>query len=168
MSVRFNFIARDKSSFEVTDSPFRRSSETDLKRANQELQRQYGVRIRRPYVYEYNCHGLTFVGKLGWFADVRRLLNAHSYRQTASLINSDVDDFAVDEDIEEGDVIVYHDDSPARVLHTGLVWALTKRGSKMFLTILSKWGQSGEYFHRHDKVVPEYGKSVEIWTDRGI
>lgn len=47
----------------------------DVVAFNREFRREFKVRVRNArYTNEYNCHGLTFAAKLGWFYDVRTML----------------------------------------------------------------------------------------------
>jgi hypothetical protein len=70
-------------------------------------------------------------------------------------------------DLVAGDVVVYRDESGA-VSHVGLVTDVMPdlRGATWEISVLSQWGQDGEYFHRVDDVSPRLGKAAEYWTDR--
>jgi hypothetical protein len=166
---QFPFYARDGSSFSFIRISAPPLPPTQINALNKQYSHDLGVRVRNArYTTEYNCHGLTFVAKLGWFDDVRRMLNCHSYRQIGFCANFDVDHFASDLDVARGDVIVYYDGDPDKPTHTGIVWGKRVVANKLWVTVLSKWGGHSEYFHRHDRVPAIYGKSLEIWTDRGI
>ncbi len=131
--------------------------------------RELGVRVRSAkYTNEYNCHGLTFAAKLGWFEDVRHMLVCHQYEKIGECINFDIDKITTSHEIVRGDVIVYYLGSESNVTHTGVIWSKRTVSGKIELTVLSKWGSQSEYFHRHDKVPVGYGKSIEIWTDRSM
>ena len=36
------------------------------------------------------------------------------------------------------------------------------------ITVLSQWGDDGEYIHKLTEVPNEYGKAEEFWTDRRL
>lgn len=167
--VAFNFTARDGSNFQfkrVIAPPLPQSA---MDAQNIVYKRKLGVRVRSTkYTNEYNCHGLTFAAKLGWFEDVRRMLTCHQYQKIGECINFDVDSISTTHTICRGDVVVYYLGHEANVTHTGVIWSTRTIDGKIGLTILSKWGAFSEYFHRHDKVPIGYGKSIEIWTDRNI
>ena len=163
----FPFIARDGTQlvFYRTSQPL--PSPGDIAKINTKYKTKLGVSIRNSrFTNEYNCHGLTFVGKLGWFDDVPSILRCHGYRMIGECVNLDVDEVDLSEEIVRGDIVVYYDQDPAIPTHTGIVWGRRKTRGKLFATILSKWGGHSEYFHRHDKVPANYGKSIQIWTDR--
>lgn len=165
----YEFIARDGRPF-----CFLRKSAPPLPQAminqqNKIYKRTLGVRVRNArFTEEYNCHGLTFAAKLGWFDDVRNMLNSHGYTKIGSCVNFEVDNLMLEHPVVRGDIILYFLGNEDNVTHTGIIWNKKRRSSKLELTILSKWGNVSEYFHRHDKVPNGYGKSVEIWTDREI
>ncbi len=165
----FKFTARDGTDFE-----FRRIIAPPLPPSSMAAQNTFykkylGVRVRSAkYTNEYNCHGLTFAAKLGWFEDVRNMLTSHRYEKIGECINFDVDRITLTNGIVRGDIIVYYMGNESNVTHTGIIWSTRTVNGKLELTILSKWGAHSEYFHRHDKVPMGYGKSIEIWTDRNI
>jgi len=165
----FKFIARNGTelSFYRTSSP--PLTPATLEQINKDYKRKFNVRVRNAkHSTEYNCHGMTFVGKLGWFNDVRNILGSHGYKKIAQCVNFDIDDITIEHDISRGDVVVYFMGTDDNVTHTGTVWSVRRTLSRLEVTVLSKWGAHSEYFHRHDKVPIEYGKSIEIWTDRSI
>lgn len=166
---KYTFTARDGTNlfFYRTSAPL--PSPTDIDGINKRYKNELGVRVRNArFTNEYNCHGLTFVAKLGWFDDVRKILSCHGYKQVGSCPNFEVDRIILSSEVIRGDIVVYYDGSPDKPTHTGIVWGKRILRRKLCVTILSKWGNSSEYFHRHDKVPIEYGKSIEIWTDRSV
>lgn len=167
-STPYDFSARDKTIFQFHRYTTPAVDPTEIASANKQFKKDLGVRIRTDkYANEYNCHGLTFAARLGWFFDVRGILKAHGYRMVGSYANFELDKIKQNTDIQRGDIIVYYDGVSDNVTHTGIVWSKRKNSStNLRLTILSKWGPLSEYFHGHDKVPDNYGKSFEIWTDR--
>ena len=167
--IPYHFTARDGSLFIFAKKIAPQIPPQQIKDVNKIYKRDLNVRVRNArYTNEYNCHGLTFAAKLGWFDDVRRMLGCHSYIKVGSVINYDVDHFNPNTDVTRGDIVVYYDGNQANVTHTGIVWSKRTSKGKLYVTVLSKWGGYSEYFHRHDKVPIGYGKSVEVWTDRKI
>lgn len=167
--VHFPFTARNGSRFTFAKKIAPPIPNADVEKINKEFKRKLNVRVRNAkYTNEYNCHGLTFAAKLGWFDDVRRMLNCHDYVKIAEIANFDIDTFDPAINISRGDVIVYYDGDVDNVTHTGIAWNKRTRKASLDITVLSKWGGLSEYFHRHDKVPIGYGKSVEIWTDRRV
>lgn len=166
--LRFKFLARNRDEFLIADIVAPAPTPSDLGIINSQYKRNFNVTVRNAkYTNEYNCHGLTFAAKLGWFNDVDRLLAAHDFIRIALSPNMQVDELQPQHEVMRGDVVVYRDG--ALVTHSGVVWAVKKLHSKMYLTVLSKWGQYSEYFHRHDRVdMNDYGKTIEVWTDRAV
>lgn len=171
MALRFKFLARNGTSFGVYDNPNKPISYADIRAINSGYRTNHNVQVRKDYSNEYNCHGLTFAGKLGWFdifgaGDVRILLTAHNFNQVSAIPNFSIDSLPSNSRIERGDVILYYSGDPVNVTHTGVVWKVSRNGNVATLTILSKWGVCGEYFHNYKKVPTEYGTSIEVWSDR--
>ena len=169
-AVLFNFIARDGTSLNFSRKIAPKISPTVKDRVNKQFKSELGVRVRNSkYDNEYNCHGLTFAAKLGWFFDVRLMLKSHDYKQIGFCANFDIDKIPIDIPVMRGDIVVYYLGDESKVTHTGIIWSKRIRNGGLELTVLSKWGSHSEYFHRHDKVpVAVYGKTIEIWTDRNI
>lgn len=168
---RFTFVARNNAIFEfcrILNPPL---PPDIVKETNKKWAKEYGVKVRNTQnANEYNCHGLTFVGRLGWFETVREMLVAHKFVKIAECANFEIDNVNPFDgwSIKKGDIVLYYNGSPDIVTHTGVIWETRKTQNGVKLTILSKWGMGCEYFHRHDKVTPTYGKSIEVWTDRSV
>jgi len=169
--MQFSFVARngDLFSFFRTNQP--PSSQAVIDTNDQLIKAQFGVRVRNAkYSNQYNCHGLTFISRLGRFAyfqdDVTKLLAAHDYTQIGGALNMDIDELSLTSKIERGDVIVYYDN--LKVQHTGIIWTTRKVHGRTLMTVLSKWGDLSEYFHDYRIVPSSYGKTIQIWTDRRI
>ncbi len=74
---------------------------------------------------------------------------------------------ACENDAEVGDVVVYKN-GEGLVTHVGLVVKIEpviETGGRD-LTVMSKWGEHGEYFHAPPDVPPIYGNPAEYWTER--
>lgn len=166
----YEFIARDGTPliFSRTSAPM--PAPLSIAAQNRRRIHELGVTVRNArFTNEYNCHGLTFVARLGWFDDVPSILNCHGYQKIGECANFEIDSISTTSDISPGDVVVYYNGDPSKPTHTGIVWESNIRKERLWVTVLSKWGNTSEYFHRHDKVpVIDYGKSLEIWTDRTI
>ena len=162
-------IARDGSVLPVLKKAAPPIPQNIIADANKQFRREHKVRVRNArFTEEYNCRGLTFAAKLGWFDQVRTMLACHHYNKVGVLSNFDIDEFDLVIDVVRGDIVVYFDGSGTNVTHTGVVWSKKKTNGKLYLTVMSKWGSTSEYFHRHDRVPLGYGKSIEVWTDREI
>lgn len=167
-TLRFQFLARNNILFQIADITSPIPTPSDIARVNHQYKSKFNVEVRNAkYTNEYNCHGLTFTAKLGWFDSVDALLVAHDFIRIAHIPNLEIDELMPIYPIKAGDVVIYRDGQS--VTHSGVVCNMRKRGGKTYLTILSKWGQYSEYFHRHDKVdMDDYGKTLEVWTDREV
>ena len=82
------------------------------------------------------------------------------YRLVAKLGDFERESVRDEDDIQHGDVVVYR--SERGITHSALVW----NRDRDFVSLLSKFGQAGEYFHSFRDVPAVYGKTVEFWTDR--
>ena len=150
---------------------------------------------RRKSDPSYNCHGLTFIGKLGWihpqrvvesslilparlFIDQQRtdievidiFLTENGYRRSARINNIRQYEFKGNEDIQLGDIAVYKlslGESRETVSHTGIVVKLAENNGKIDgFKVLSKLGPCGEYVHPYNIYDEGFGTILEIWTDR--
>ena len=107
----------------------------------------------------YNCMGLVVATRRVWVdpEHVVKLLTDDGYRKRGRA-----------EDADKGDVVVYHNEK-GEPIHVGIaMWKnfAIAGENRDLLTVLSKWGGDGEYFHEASQV-PEYlGQPAEYWTDR--
>ena len=106
----------------------------------------------------YNCMGMVFASRRTWVdpEHLTIILEDDGYRPVAN-----------EGELQPGDVVIYRDDA-GEVSHVGIV---TKVRTNLLqasreITVLSQWGESGEYFHRVDDVHPGLGHPSEYWTDR--
>ena len=106
----------------------------------------------------YNCMGLVFASRRTWiwpdYLDM--ILTDDEYNLVGST-----------REVRPGDVVVYRDQSGS-VSHVGLVSDVHVNVAKATwdITVLSQWGEYGEYFHELDDVNPRLGEATEYWTDR--
>ncbi len=142
----------------------------------------------------YNCHGMTFVSKLGWIGswpvpqpyelpmrpyleaadpdeDIMRMLRGNGYVCRESMPNIDSFDVPATLDVGVGDVILYKSIASelAQINHSGIVVAVEEdynTGRLSDIKVLSKFGCAGEYVHPYRHVPPGVGPTVEIWSDR--
>lgn len=158
------------------------------------LRAKYGIEYERKACdYSYNCHGMTFINKLGWIgADVpgqerlirlgqryvvptdaqttetiQSILEGNNLVLKKKLSNFQVDSFANTDDIKIGDIVVYKDGF-GNIRHSGIIVKQEEiQGSDhILLRVLSKMARWGEYFHLHNNVEPTYGRTIEVWSDR--
>ena len=106
----------------------------------------------------YNCMGMIFASRRTWIQPehLEMILEEDGYRQ---LDHPD--------ELEQGDLVVYRDNG-GNATHIGVVAAMTLFGNdrRREITILSQWGQAGEYLHMIQDVNPWLGTPSEYWTDR--
>jgi hypothetical protein len=151
--------------------------------------RQLGEKRRGP-TPDYNCHGLTFVNRLGWFATmhmaapyelpglphaeaqdtdehIRVFLRECSYRLIVPVFDLKTGNLPADHPVRVGDIVLYLDPDKrqGRFDHSGVVVEVISQPVND-LKILSKFGMNGEYVHLLRQVPPEYPNFIEIWTDR--
>jgi len=149
---------------------------------------------RRGADFSYNCHGMTFINRLGHIGSIdviksqtilmpgirqevkeyeeeiiEKILEGNGYKLIKRLNNIKVDFLIGNEDIREGDIIIYKNifQGKERITHSGIIINLIKCNNKLVnLLILSKMGRGGEYFHKLNEIPDFYGMIAEIWTDR--
>lgn len=141
---------------------------------------------RRGTDWTYNCHGLTLASRHGclcvipldrWVVEgkgedapvtpdcteghISCLLRNAGYEFVRAL-NTKLDSVRRDDDIAEGDIVVYKD-GRGKILHSSIVWEF----DPPFVRVLSKLGEAGEYFHNYAYIPGDvYGSHVEFWSDR--
>lgn len=150
---------------------------------------------RRSADWTYNCHGLTFINKLGWIGledifkekvlivpgqreevdestliDIEDIIIGNGLRLIKRFNNMYEDKFNGDEDVKEGDIVIYKSvrDMQEEICHSGIIFRLCLLSNKLNnVTVLSKFGHGGEYFHQLQSVGKLYDAEIaEIWTDR--
>jgi hypothetical protein len=103
--------------------------------------------------------GMVFAARRTWIDpdQLPLILNEDGYRKLPGL-----------DEAEVGDVVVYRHPGEGHVTHVGMVIEVkidVARAARA-LTVLSKWGQHGEYVHALSDVPVPLGVPVEVWTDR--
>lgn len=150
---------------------------------------------RRNADWTYNCHGLTFINKLGWIGledifkekvlivpgqkeevdeselvDIEDMLTGNGLRLIKRFNNMYEDKFNGDEDVKEGDIAIYKSirNMQEEIYHSGIIFRLCILNNKLDnVIVLSKFGHGGEYFHPLQSVGKMYDAEIaEIWTDR--
>lgn len=143
---------------------------------------------RRDADPHYNCHGLTFIARHGcigviaeneWLIKVpgecapeavdctddhiERLLTNSGFRLVRRLANYRLDFLSREDRIDCGDIVIYRDQR-GFASHSAVVWSC----DPPCVTVLSKLGGAGEYFHEYRDLPDDmYGVAVEFWSDRG-
>ncbi len=192
--LRFNFKTRNGKEIpvhEIMEIP-----ENLIRAVNNHFRNIFGINNERRQADEgYNCHGMTFIGKLGWIGCsnsqkssliiskdavskedqkgeedvIEKVLKGNGLNRSFRLDNYDIDYLKGDEDVDIGDVVVYKDKrgDNEEILHTAIVTEIIKLNDNISnLKVLSKMGYGGEYFHFFNNAPKEFGKIIEVWTDR--
>jgi hypothetical protein len=194
MNTRFKLITRKNNSIDVYDGGLQLNPQL-VQKTNEQLDRQIGVGKRRNCAdSRYNCHGLTFASKLGHFAsayrekklivlpgeideryddndaqkDIKTFLMDNDYYKKGAVNNIEIDKFKIDQQIIEGDIALYLKNGIYE--HSCVIYKIaTNRDNEEIeeITVLSKIGNGGEYFHSlSNKFIYEiYGRNIEIWSD---
>lgn len=71
---------------------------------------------------------------------------------------------------EIGDVVVYRDRN-GRMTHVGVIHDIhvdRAAGGPRTVTVISAWGEDGEYIHRADEVPELLGRMTEVWSQRKV
>lgn len=107
----------------------------------------------------YNCMGMVFAARRTWVET-----------DLLELIKEDDEYRVVDaKQVVPGDLVLYRGPE-GQLAHIGLVLekhAVLSEGQFSF-TVLSKWGQGGEYKHLLDDVPPTLGKPTEFISERRV
>lgn len=71
-------------------------------------------------------------------------------------------------DVEKGDIVVYGKKQSGEVTHVGIIIDLIPNISegRLEASVMSKWGNDGEYLHALDHVPFAYGEPIKFLTDR--
>ena len=105
----------------------------------------------------YNCMGMVFASRRTWIEPeyLQMILQDDEYRQVRR------------SELQRGDVVVYRDEH-GEISHVGIVAEIrvNVKEADWEVTVLSQWGQHGEYFHLDEDVHQKLGKPTEYWTDR--
>ena len=106
----------------------------------------------------YNCMGMVFASRRTWIEPehVAMILQDDGYRPVSD-----------EDELYPGDVVIYRDNR-GEVSHVGIVTDIRINliQASREITVLSQWGESGEYLHLVDDVHPGLGQPSEYWTER--
>ncbi len=106
----------------------------------------------------YNCMGLVFASRRTWIEtdELPTILNDDNCRRLKE-----------NEDVFPGDVVAYTRAS-GDITHVGIVLRVEPDIEKATrrITVLSKWGQHGEYVHASEDVPTLLGSPTQLWTER--
>lgn len=136
-AVRFTFKLRNGQHIDVHDCSDIRVTSSKIDCAARKYREKYGIENqRKPPDLEYNCHGLTFISKLGWIGClvqdepkfinpfgcdkvtfkaspepdiVADIIRGNSLRLIRRLNNRRIEQLRGNEDIEIGDIVIYKD-----------------------------------------------------------
>lgn len=136
-AVRFTIKLRNGQAINVYDSSEIRISDALMNCVTKKYQEKYGrENQRKSSDIEYNCHGLTFISKLGWIGclteDEQKLISPYGFQKVAfeekeepdviaeilignglhltrRIDNSKIEQLTGDEDIGIGDIVIYKD-----------------------------------------------------------
>ena len=106
----------------------------------------------------YNCMGMVFASRRTSLdiKDLNDILKHDEYKRVYEI------------DVELGDIVVYRDQDRSDIRHVGIIAdkRLVLAEGRWDLSVMSKWGEQGEYYHHIDDVPEVYGEVSEYWTDR--
>lgn len=117
-----------------------------------QLERDYPKAVPRTrWSIRYNCHGLAFASrrtKVYRPADVLRILGDDVYHEIKA------------SEVKAGDVVIYYSDLQDPT-HSGYV--IATEGDVFRTTVLSKWGNCGEFIHPLYECPPVYGRNAKFY-----
>ena len=138
------------------DKPGPQPDETMIFRRDYVLGKHPDLKVRSLSA-EYNCVGMVFGARRTMIEPehVEMILEDDGYEH----LNSS-------NELTVGDIVVYKNGND--VGHVGIVVCVTTSDDPLTpdITVLSQWGQHGEFFHHIDDVLSDYGDRKEFWTDR--
>jgi hypothetical protein len=121
--------------------------------------------VTRSLSATYNCFGLVFSCRRAFVFEesVELILNEDDYTKISR------------EDVFRGDLVVYRSEPGMTANHVGIVFEVRPllhgsfhRRTGTGITVLSQWGQNGEYLHLEHQVPADYGPHIEYYTDRRL
>lgn len=144
------------------------------------------------YDHRYNCHGLTFISRLGFVGiadykikqivlpgrssyeynedimleDLQKALS--DYDKVDEISNTDVDTINFKQ-VKVGDIVLYLKDN--KYSHSCIIYQINNTiGNIKEIKVISKFGQYGEFLHNllDPFVIQIYGKHLEIWQHKNI
>jgi len=104
----------------------------------------------------YNCVGMVFAARRTWVEP-----------EEIDLIRRDDEYIRVERPVV-GDLVVYRRSADGGICHIGQVVEIERdvQTAHHRATVLSQWGQDGEYLHDIADVPELYGSQREFWTER--
>jgi len=129
-----------------------------MRSAYEMFKKQHSSIEARSLSASYNCMGMVFASRrtnIDVERAIKLILKDDEYVQVVEIKN-----------VQKGDIVVYYKDE--RPTHVGVVVNIEKivGNASWDITILSQWGNDGEYFHNVSDVPVLYGTKIEYWTDR--
>jgi len=150
---RFSFKTKDGKEFpvyEINPMPGKPKPENFIKALNERLRKEYGpINERKGPDSGYNCHGMTFIGKLGWVGlsqkevssiiipnntksineqleekdIIEEILKGNGLKKKIRINNIEKQNLKGDEDIEIGDIAIYRNSKRGReeITHSAVV-----------------------------------------------
>lgn len=122
------------------------------------------IRLRRA-TSVYNCLGMVFASRRTWVEETIRL-------DTETILQMVLQDDGFrrlhpNEPPMPGDLVVYRQQDHA-FAHIGVMVSVETNleSAEYDITVLSKWGEHGEYIHGEHDVPHRLGTQVEYFTDR--
>ncbi len=108
----------------------------------------------------YNCYGLAFAARRSAIVDendVEHILEDDGYRELPWDPNAWL----------PGDVVIYRNRTNA-IVHAGVIARkeVSLDTGNVDVTVLSAWGEEGEYMHPIDEVAPLLGRPTNVYSQR--
>ena len=121
------------------------------------MKRDHPNAVLRSITATYNCAGLVVACRRAHAKteELKRILDDDGYTLLESHLRA-----------KPGDIVLYLYEG--EVEHVGVVATVDPDvlNADYKITVLSKWGDDGEYFHDIADVPEVYGRATEFWTDR--
>jgi hypothetical protein len=190
-SIRFKIKNRIGEEINVFE-PSLPCPKREIEAFNTLISRSGSARIRTSQNHTYNCHGFTFISKLGHIGslererrsilllgqneylpdeeegqnDIWKLLYGNGWKKIREIGNLNINRFKLSDGICRGDVAIYF--KGGKIAHSCVVYDVEEDNTFVNITVLSKFGRMGEYFHLIDDkiIIKLYGITVSIWSDR--
>ena len=108
----------------------------------------------------YNCFGLVFGSRRTWI----------DHEAIQEVLEDD--DFGPcplsPSEWEPGDVVLYRAEGKSEITHVAILMQITAKpeSASYEITVLSKWGEHGEYLHPLEHTPHFHGRFSQVWTQR--
>jgi hypothetical protein len=116
------------------------------------------ARLRSSATTTYNCVGMALASRRTWVQtdQIGPILSDDDYRMLDT-----------PDEIDVGDLVIYHDPTDGGVTHIGIIIAhRAMADERQHIEVISKWGAVGEFLHDLYDVPDDYGSPGQFWTDR--